>query len=316
MDVTVAVLTFRRNEQLSALLPLLMEEIAILRDRAGLRGEVVVVDNDPNGGAGRVVRPAAGVRYVHEVTPGIAAARNRALSESGDSTFLAFIDDDERPGPGWLNHLVQAQAHYGADGVSGPVVSQFDGALDPWLKAGGFFQRSHNLSRTTGDRVPAAATNNLLLNLEVVRRLGLDFDTSLGMGGGEDTLFTRRLVAGGGAIVWCSEARVFDLVPTARMTRRFALTRVFAQSNASAVVTMRALPRGLARVRSRVRFAGVGLARLLAGSSTLLAGCVTRSPRSQARGSAMAVRGLGALCAALGIRYAEYQRSGSSCLAA
>ena len=58
----------------------------------------------------------------------------------------------------------------------------------------------------TGTRLEVAATNNLLLDLRAVRAAGLRFDVDLGTQGGEDTLFTRQLVASGGLLTWCAEA--------------------------------------------------------------------------------------------------------------
>ncbi|WP_425454326.1 glycosyltransferase family 2 protein [Luteococcus japonicus] len=49
----------------------------------------------------------SGVRYVNETAPGLAAVRNRALDEAGNANLLAFIDDDETPAAGWLQHLVR-----------------------------------------------------------------------------------------------------------------------------------------------------------------------------------------------------------------
>jgi len=309
-DLTVAVLTFRRNVGLRDLLPMLIAEVDVLSTRTGMSGEILVVDNDPEGG-GRKVATAVDdgrVRYVHEPTPGIPPARNRALDEASSSALLAFIDDDERPVAGWLSNLVETHQQSGAAAVTGPVESVFDGELDPWIANGGFFRRVHNLGRVTGDVVPAAATNNLLLDMTTVRRLGLRFDVSLGMAGGEDTLFTRQMVAAGGPIVWCAQARVTDHVPAERMTRRFVLGRVRAQANASAAAAIRAAGGPGARARARTRSAVAGAARMVGGALRAAVGTILRRDDHQAAGLATAVRGLGSLAAAFGHRLEEYGR--------
>ena len=100
--VLVAVLTYRRPGDLADLLPLLAAQ---RRSVAGRKVELLVVDNDPEGGAaGQVAAAAAtwgGLAYAHEPRPGIAAARNRALDEAAEHDVLVFLDDDERPSPGW-----------------------------------------------------------------------------------------------------------------------------------------------------------------------------------------------------------------------
>src|SRR4051795_12790991 len=95
---TIAVLPFRRPSELQRLVPLLFEQI----QASGLPFDVLVVDNDPDASAQPVLEELGrpGLRWVSEKTPGIAAARNRALDESLDHDLLVFIDDDETPHPG------------------------------------------------------------------------------------------------------------------------------------------------------------------------------------------------------------------------
>ena len=307
-SVTVAVLTFLRPADLAELLPALADEVAAAAASTGAQIDVLVIDNDPAGSAEALVVDN-GVRYVCEPVPGIAAARNRALDESRASDALVFIDDDERPRPGWLGNLVELWARTGCAAVAGQVESQFDGELDPWIEDGGFFRRTHTQALVTGTRVPAAATNNLLLDVHAVRRHGLEFDTSIGMAGGEDTLFTRRLVAAGESILWCAEAIVVDCVPAARMTRRFVVRRRFAQANVSIGVAVR-LASGLReQVNVRGRFGVTSLARVVGGGLEAAAGTVVRRPSLQARGVARLARGLGGTSAVVGYRFQEYRRS-------
>ena len=82
--VTIAVMTFRRPDDISDLLPKLIEQ-AEDNARMGTVIEVLVVDNDPDGGAREQVLTTASsasmeVRYENETTPGISAARNRAMA--------------------------------------------------------------------------------------------------------------------------------------------------------------------------------------------------------------------------------------------
>ncbi|OIQ95599.1 glycosyl transferase family 2 [mine drainage metagenome] len=312
MDVTVAVLTFHRNAELAGLLPQLVGEIGAAQKGGGpLSARVVVVDNDPDRGAAALVHEIgadAPVRYVSEPVPGIPAARNRALDEAQPDGILVFIDDDERPTAGWLLRMLEAHGRFGSAAVSGPVESVFDGPLDPWIANGGFFQRAHRRGLVTGTAVAAAATNNLLLDMAVVNRHGLRFDTTLGMAGGEDTLFTRRLVAAGESIIWCAEAVVLDHVSATRMTRAFVLRHVFAQSHASIVAVLRLAPGRWDQVAVRLRHGLIGLLRVLVGGVQALVGTVLRRDPWQASGLRVAARGLGATAAVAGVRFEEYRR--------
>jgi glycosyltransferase involved in cell wall biosynthesis len=307
LSLVVAMLTFRRPEQLSVGLPLVVSQVQDLVDAHGgaLRARVLVVDNDPDGSARQTVeRWAAGVTtYVVEPTPGIAAARNRALDEASADDVLVFIDDDERPRPGWLAALVTTWQRYGSSAVMGRVISVLEPDVDPWVRAGGFFIRKN---WATGERIPTAATNNLLLDLRVVRRLGLRFALSLGLSGSEDTMFTRELVRRGGDIVWCAEAVLDDPVPASRATRRWVLARSFSHGNGWCVVELGLARPGSERAAVRARFALRGAGRIVLGYPRYLAGLIARDDRQQARGLRMVYRGAGMMSALFGGVYQEY----------
>ena len=206
--VTIAMLTYQRPEDLAEAIPPLVDQA----QGARFPTTVLVIDNDPDGSAMPMAAnyDAAIVRFVHEPRPGIAAARNRALAEATDSAALVFIDDDERPHPDWLDLLTGLWAESNAAAVVGPVVSTYPSDPEPWISEGGFFDRRR---LPTGTIIDVAATNNLLLDLDTVRRLELSFNEEFGATGGSDTLFTRQLHRGGGLMLWCDEAIVTDVVP-------------------------------------------------------------------------------------------------------
>jgi glycosyltransferase involved in cell wall biosynthesis len=301
--VTVAVLTYRRPDDLAAALPLLVGQAAELDPP----GEVLVVDNDPDRGAPDAVA-AAGARYVHEPIPGIAAARNRALDEAG-TDLLVFVDDDERPVPGWLRALVDTWLDHRSAGVVGPVVSEFAEPPDPWIVAGRFFVRRR---LPTGTPVRLAATNNLLLDLAAVRDRQLRFDQRFGLVGGSDTLFTGQLTAGGGRLVWCAEATVVDVVPPARLTRRWVLRRAFRSGNGASLVEVELAGSGLRSMPVRVRQVIHGLVRVGGGLLRVAVGILTASVEQQARGARNVARGAGLVSGAVGFAFSEYARPAAS----
>jgi hypothetical protein len=306
--VTVAVPTFRRPHHLRELLPALVAQAAEVTAGGWADVEVLVVDNDPAGGARETVAAApAGVRHVVEPVPGIPAVRNRALDEAAGSRLLVFLDDDERPRPGWLAALLSTWRATGAAAVTGRVVPEYRGEADPWILAGGFFVRR---SLPTGSPVAVAATNNLLLDLDQVRETGVRFEVALGLGGGEDTLFSRSLSRSGRRIVWCDEAVVVDQVPAERLTRRWVLVRAWSHGNAALLTDLRLTTGTAARLRLRARGLAGGAARVAGGGARWSAGVATRSARHRARGLRALLRGAGMAAAALGLVYEEYAREG------
>ncbi len=303
--VTIGVPTYRRPELLGALLRTLHARIAECSE-LDVSIDVLIVDNDPEGTAREVsTNTDLPVRYVIEPTPGIVAARNRILDECADRDMVAFIDDDEVPRESWLSSLLTVWRQYGADAVMGRVISVFDDTVDPWLLASGTFRRP---PRQTGTVLPVAAAGNLLLDLRSVRRLGLRFDPALGLGGGEDTLFSRQLVQRGGLIVWCNESETEDHVVAARLSRAWAAQRAFSSANAGTRIQLQLTTgrssRGVLRARA---FLG-GVARIVVGGLRRVFGTLTSNITHHARGTRLVHRGRGTIAAVFGRRYDEYRR--------
>lgn len=306
--VTIAVPTYHRPEMLRRLLPELLDQAADAEGKlSGFSVGVLVIDNDGGKSARAVVEASADtrIRYVVEPTPGISAVRNRAIDESGTSQVLAFIDDDERPGDGWLRNLLRVWSETRAAAVSGRVVAEYDGDLDPWIASGEFFRRRR---LPTGTRLDVAAAGNLLLDLDQVRAAAVRFESRFGLSGGEDTLFTRTLANRGLLMVWCDESVVTDLVTVDRMTRRWVLFRAWSHGNSVALIDVQLAAPGAKRLAARARGVGRGAARAVGGAGQYSAGVITRSDRHQARGLRTMFRGVGMASGAAGYVYQEYAR--------
>ena len=302
--LVVAVLTYRRPDDLAAVLPLLADQLRTVPD-----ARLLVVDNDPAAGARGQVEAfeadAVEVRYEHEAEPGIAAARNRAIDASADRRLLVYIDDDERPSEHWLRDLLATWSSGRPAAVVGPVVSTFAATPSAFVTAGRFFDRRR---LPTGTEVVVAATNNLLLDLDVVRGLDLRFDTTLGTAGGSDTLFTRRLVRAGHRMVWCDEAVVVDVVPADRTTTDWNLRRALRSGNSWSVTALRLEEAPARRLVVRGGLLARGAARVAGGSARTAFGAVTRRADHRARGIRSIARGSGMLLGATGLLYREYAR--------
>jgi glycosyltransferase involved in cell wall biosynthesis len=301
--VTVAILTYLRPTLLANLLPLVVAQLPEVGP--DYRCEVLVVDNDPAGSASAVVSAHGGpaVRYVSEATPGIAAARNRALDES--SGLLVFIDDDELPGEGWLRHLVRTWERSRPAIVSGRVIVEFASEPDAWLLGGRFFQRR---ALASGTPITVASTNNLLVDVPQIRAYGVRFAVDLGLAGGEDTLFTRQLHHLGARMLWCNESVVTDVIPEGRLTHRWALSRAWSHGNSSAVVSVRLSSPGLPRAATRMSVAAGGVLRVAKGGAVWLGGSLMRSVAHSAFGLRTLCRGAGMCAGAMGWLHLEYGR--------
>lgn len=311
--VVIAILTYKRPTDLAAVLPMLVAQAADASGVAQVR--VLVVDNDPASSAQATVdafvpdqqgADDTTVEYRNETTPGIAAARNCALDGATDDDVLVFIDDDERPTGRWLFELLGTYRTYGSAAVAGPVISEYEVAPDAWIAAGDFFRRRR---LPTGTPLEVAATNNLLLDMHVVRLLRLEFDVDLGLTGGSDTLFTRKIRDAGCLLTWCDTAIVIDVVPASRLTRSWVLRRALRSGNSWSLTSLMLAGGSAARLRQRAELTARGSARLAGGSAQYVAGVATRSLRRRARGQRTLARGAGMAAGAWGYVYREYRRA-------
>lgn len=305
LRIAIAIPTYRRPDRLARLLDTLPSRIAEVADAEVV---VIVVDNDPEGSAHDVAtspRSAPEVIYAPEPTPGIAAARQHALEAAVGRDLLVFIDDDEVPRERWLSALVECWRRTGASAVAGGVHTIFPADADPWVVASGLFRRPR---RSEDERIPAAGAGNLLLDLAVVRESGLRFDTTLGLFGGEDTLFTRQIVVNGGSIVACPASIADDELEPGRATRKFSLARARHHGQTQVVVELRLAPDGRRRLLARARNILKSVAWCTRGLARAAVGVATGSLGRRATGVRQMHRGIGLLQGALGIARPEYGR--------
>lgn len=273
---------------------------ALLRQRlpTGTKAAVLVVDNNRRSQPYRVPDEVA---VVHEPTPGISAARNAAVEVALDrkSDVLAFIDDDELPvGETWLAALVNGLASLPADVTTGPVIPAFDEHAPTWIRAHSLF---HRRRYPTGTVRSLAATGNVAIRTDVFRASGCRFDERLGLVGGEDTDWSRRVVEAGATIRWVDEAEVRERVPLERTTVRWVFRRSWRL--------------GTNRVqRRRVGTPGEKPLPVLVGGALIetlfgaLGGLLFAIPsrRLALVSLSRAARGIGCLVAVVGVEYQEY----------
>ncbi|MGE0081399.1 MAG: glycosyltransferase family 2 protein [Thiohalomonadaceae bacterium] len=112
--VTVAVCTRERPEELAGCL-------AAVSVQSDPPDELLVVDNAPRSTLTRELAGKHGCSYACEPRPGVRFARNRALAVA-QNEVVAFIDDDCRPEPGWLQAVRRQFARPGVGCCTGPLL--------------------------------------------------------------------------------------------------------------------------------------------------------------------------------------------------
>lgn len=220
--ICVCACTYKR----AGLLTRLLEGLGHQETGGRFSYSVLIVDNDRERSAEAVAAQAReayqlAIEYCVEPTQNIALARNKAV-EQAEGDYIAFIDDDEIPGPLWLRTLFDACAQFGVDGVLGPVKPHFDAEPPRWVVDGKFYDRP---SYPTGYVIDGAKgrTGNVLLKKRVFAGLEQPFRPEFRTG--EDQDFFRRMIAKGFVFVWCHEALAYEVVPPVRWSRKFVLKR-------------------------------------------------------------------------------------------
>jgi succinoglycan biosynthesis protein ExoM len=299
--VTLCIPTFRRPQGLRKLL----EHVGRLTYQGGL--SVLVVENDAEERAGEAV-----VRTVMRAFPfpltcivepkrGQTYAYNRAFASACGSKpdYVAVLDDDEYPEPGWLTAMIEAAAANRADIVGGPVFPVFEDS-GHWLSASGLYEpRRYPSGRV--DMIYGAG--NMLIRRDVlVHYLDEPFSNAFAFTGGSDFDFFTRCRRDGRSFAWADEARVRETVPRSRTSVAWLLRRGFRNGTDRTRIDRR-FARGTGRTMRRW-LKGVGL---MAYGMASLPLAVFRG-RCAAVGSLIeAARGAGRIAAEFGIVYEEYR---------
>ena len=302
VTVVLGVCTYRRPEGLARLL----RSIAELAFAGALR--VVVVDNDP-AQAGRLVCRQMQAHYpwplacVHEPRPGISFARNRVVTEAlaAAPDFIAMLDDDEWPNPGWLGELLAVQRLTGADVVGGPIVAWLEQPREPWLSLADVYGVDQRLP----DGAPCVlfAAGNFLASAGCFRAcMPAPFDPRFAQSGGEDLAFFQRLAHAGVRMAWARNAVAYEAVPNSRLNLRW-LCRRQVRIGAVNVAVQRIFAPGpwheAARLARTAALVVVSLARLIA---------VLPLPLRRIRALLLCARAFGKIIGHAGRSVVEYRR--------
>jgi glycosyltransferase involved in cell wall biosynthesis len=308
VTVVVCVISHRRPQGLARLLAGLDRQ-SFTRAPAP-EVAVLVVDNDPEGSAASVCAAAGGslrfpLEYRLEPRRGIPYARNAAVRHVGRSAdFLAFVDDDEVPEPGWLEELLAVQSRHRADVVSGPVLPHFESPPPRWILRGGFFER---VRHPTGSALTVARTNNVLIRTSVFEGMEQLFDERLALTGGSDTHFFVRVWRAGYKLIWADEAVIHEWVAPTRVSPAYVLRRGFRLGNTRGICE-----RDLGPSQGEQSVGSLRATWWIAKGLCLLPLSILQGPHAVLRSVRGMCAGAGYFAGRVGLRFEEYQRTDGS----
>lgn len=232
MDISIIVCTCNRAPSLRETLV----AIDLLHNPQGYLYEVIVVDNGSDLATKKLVNEFPRFKYIHEPRRGLSVARNRGIGESRGGAIL-FTDDDVRVDSNWMEQLSIPLLSGRFDGVTGLV--NIPAELErSWLTS---------LHRSWLACVPptelAAPFQLVGASMGFSRRV-LEavpmFDEELGpgtyLGAGDETLFSRQMVAMKFKIAGVREAVVTHYFDAHRLTAKSWHKAAIANGRSSAYI--------------------------------------------------------------------------------
>ncbi len=200
--------------------------------------EVIVVDNaSTDKTAALIGQTSAGMpqlRYVLETRLGLSWARNAGLA-AAQSPYVAYLDDDARAEPEWLEALLAAfeETTPKPQCVGGPVFLNWNGLPQRvparfWSLLSYVSHGDRNRPLTDKEHLVGA---NIAFDRDALLKTG-GFSTDLGRKGskllsGEEAQVVARIRQRGGVVFYAANAAVWHIVQPDRIRKSWLWRRIF-----------------------------------------------------------------------------------------
>ena len=222
--ISIIIPTYKRPKGLKTALESLYQQ-----DVNTPRFEIIVSDNDPEGGAADYINTIqetpskADVIYVHATIPGVCNARNAAM-DVVRGRYLVFVDDDMEVTPLWVQKMVDLLNKYEAGIAFSDVTARLPREEDSLHKAMvPIFSRT--LDEPEGYITCFLGMGGAALDRSRMSLPNPVFDPSLNLTGGEDDILFERLSSQGVKTVWSPEFSAYEDIPESRATYDYVWKR-------------------------------------------------------------------------------------------
>jgi len=225
--ISIIIPTYKRPKGLDVALNSLISEKV-----SAPKFEIIVSDNDPNGGAKDYVTALSAtykspeVIYVHAKEPGVCNARNEAMAVAR-GRFLVFVDDDMESTPGWVQKMVDLLLKYEAGVAFSDVTARMHDTNDPKLSAMiPIFSRT--MDRPEGLITKFLGMGGAALDTSRMKLPNPPFNPAFNDVGGEDDFLFHQLETQGVKTAWSPDFSAFEIIPESRATGSYIWKRNFA----------------------------------------------------------------------------------------
>jgi len=254
-NLTIAICSYNRAERLTGLIK------ALRSLSCPVPFDILIIDNNSTDQTQAVVSRLARengppVRTVIESEQGIPFARNRAITETINSTFLLFIDDDELPSEQMLERAIYALDDEGAECVGGKIDIDFSEYTRPsWLTDDllpffGKIDYGKNSFWITDRKTPIwsglVAYRTSLFSSDPQLRFDYRYNRKgKGIGGGEDAILFNELLKRKTKIRYQPEMSVNHFIEEWKLKRSYFLKLHFISGRKKGQFEMPCYPRQL-----------------------------------------------------------------------
>ena len=257
--ITVIIPTYKRPKGLEAALSTLVNQ-----NVSPEKFEIVVSDNDPQGGAEDYVKKLAQkykspeIIYVHAKDPGVCNARNAAM-EKARGRFLVFVDDDMEATDGWVQNMIDLLLKYDAGIAFSDVTARMHDETDPKIAAMiPIFSRT--LSEPEGLINAFLGMGGAALDTSLMTFPDPPFNPDLNDVGGEDDFLFYELSSQGVKTAWSPHFSAYEIIPESRATFDYIWKRNFAFGQGP---TQLAADRGIKGIPKVIYWMMVGAVQML-----------------------------------------------------
>jgi glycosyltransferase involved in cell wall biosynthesis len=234
IEVSVVVLSYDRVHLLKRTLNALLDpEVA-----RGVPFELIVADNHIDRLAEAFVTDFAAkapfpVRYLADGARNYSIVRNLGI-KAARGRYVAFVDDDEEPQPGWLWELHACLERTGADAAFGIKRPLFESGGPPdWDPTASLFTTDRQEPQDTEIHMfgrlrrpgKGLGTGNSIFRVATCLDAPEPFAIPFGFGAGEDTHLLFRLAQAGKRFIWCPAAVVVEFMESDRIRPSYMLQR-------------------------------------------------------------------------------------------
>ncbi|MEP6343167.1 MAG: glycosyltransferase family 2 protein [Maricaulaceae bacterium] len=257
--ITVIIPTYKRPKGLESVLTTLVDQKVTPE-----RYEIIISDNDPNGGAADYVKyiaskdTAAEIIYVHAKDPGVCNARNAAM-EKARGRFLVFVDDDMEATEGWVQNMIDLLLKYDAGIAFSDVTARMHDERDPKIMAMvPIFSRT--LSEPEGLIKDFLGMGGAALDTSLITFPDPPFNPAFNDVGGEDDFLFYELSSQGVKVAWSPHFSAYEIIPESRATFDYVWKRNFAFGQGP---TQLAADRGIKGIPKIIYWMMVGAAQMV-----------------------------------------------------